>query len=450
MTVEEHIAGEVQLYDFTQAAWVTAAVLSDANVKSVSTKRQCCADGAFEIGGVYSAVISIVCRLPGMTRHQIRGAKISIRTWYGSDSSAAEPMGTFWVTDARKTDDIFTISGQCGIGWADTSSYNELSDDAAKTLALTIARDGAGGSLQHLMGESRGTAVNGVTGIVNDLVQAQTGIPGMIRWEDTAEEYANQWIYARNADGSWYKTSYPAYFSVYSQTGTASTDCPRDYYRWLAQLAGGFITSGRNGALTLRQFGMPGLGTAELHTADMETDSCEIADYTMQLYRVSVSPEVDGVTGMSVYTTPDYAHRVPIRYLIESNPVLDGFCKRWIVDEGSVPDVWTIAHNLWWSFYYHYNDAGGGIQIRPFRVKTHKPCRYELGQNIMLYFKERSEDTETAYQSVITSVQWTLHGGYVLSCGGEDSRVMADCVRATKADKAIRELRSRYQALSGR
>ncbi len=68
MTVEEHIAGEVQLYDFTQMAWVTAAVLSDANVPSASIKRQCCADGAFEIGGVYSAALSMVCRLPGLSR----------------------------------------------------------------------------------------------------------------------------------------------------------------------------------------------------------------------------------------------------------------------------------------------------------------------------------------------------------------------------------------------
>lgn len=459
MTIGEHAAGVVELYDFTQGAWMTAVTLDESNILSASTRRQCCADGAFEIGGAYCATLSMTCRLPGLTRFQIRGARITLRRWFDGEAltGANAPLeGVFYVTDARKTADVFTLSGQDAMGWADTSSYNELSDAAAQGMAHLIAPDGATGDLQLLAGYGNvdvGGYIYGITKLVNTLGAAQTGIPGLVSWEDydTAAngDYCNQWIYAKDGQGGWYKTAYTETFSAYDGSGAADTDSPRDYYRWIAQLAGGFITAKRNGALTLRQFRQPDLGTAIIHAADMERDKCEIADYTLQLYRVSVVPEAEGVTGLSIYTNPDYAHRVPIRYLIESNPLLDGFCKRWIADEGSVPDAWTIAHNLWYSFYYYHGDDE--LAPRPFRVSVHTTDRYELGQRIRFPDWQEIGDTQTQdLSSVITGIVWTFRGGTVLSCGGEDSRVMADCIRATKADKAIRELRGRYRALSGR
>ena len=453
MQIEEHISGEVQTYDFEEETWVTRYTLDDSNVIDASTRRQCCADGAFEIGTAYAATMQLVCRLPGATRFQIRGAKIVLRSQYGTEESP-EPIGTFWVTDAQKIGDIFTLSGQCAVGWTDTSSYNELSADAAESMAHLIAPDGAAAPLQELLGH-RTSSTECVTDFVNMFVRVQTGIPDMIRWEDfdtvVNGDYCNRWIYEQYidpADGQtkWRKTAYPAQFSVWNGNGVSATDCPRDYYRWMSQLAGGFITSKRNGALTLRQYAMPELGTAVITTADIEENGCEVADYTLQIYRVSVTPDLETeywVSGMSVFTDPLYASRVPIRIAVESNPVLDGFCKRWSIDEGSVPSVWTIAHNLWWAFYYHYGD----IPIRPFRAVTHKQARFELGQRISIHYRDIGETQETTYGSVITSVEWRFRGGHVLACAGEDSRVMADCLRSTKADKAVRELRGRIGAI---
>lgn len=87
---------------------------------------------------------------------------------------------------------------------------------------------------------------------------------------------------------------------------------------------------------------------------------------------------------------------------------------------------------------------------RPFKVKTHKPGRYEPGQCIRLWYKDTGETQETAYDSIITCVSWQLRGGYTLSCGGEDARVMSDCLRASKADRAIKEARDRCRTLEQR
>lgn len=447
MELHEHIYGVVEQYDFTNQVWTAVAYLDDSSVISAKTRRLCCAQGAFEIGGVYAATLSLVCRLPGMTRYGIRGARITLRRWFDGETltGADAPIeGIFWVVDAKKTADIFTLSGQDAMGWADTSSYNALSDAVADGMEHLIAPDGATGNLQYLAGYGGGY-IYGITRIVNTLCAAQTGIPDMIAWEDYNSavngDFCNEWIYVRPST----KTGYSAQFSVWNESGVASTDSPRDYYRWIAQLAGGFITAKKSGALTLRQFRQPDLGTAVVRYSDMQADQCEIAEYALQLYRVSVTPEVTDVTGLSIYTNPDYAHRVPIRYMIESNPILDGFCKRWVVDEGSVPDVWTIAHNLWYSFYYYNQDDE--LAPRPFRVTVHTTDRYELGQRIRFPDWHDLGEIETHdLYSVITGVEWTFRGGTVLSCGGEDSRVMADCVRATKADKAVRELRSRFKA----
>ena len=451
MILEEHIFGEIQKYHFPKEEgetgfWETYFELSDSNVLDASTKRQCCADGAFEIGTAYCATLRLVCRLPGASTFAIRGAKIILRAQYGTEENP-EPIGTFWVTDAQKTDDIFTLSGQCAMGWADTSSYNSLDEISPQTMAHLIAPDGAAAELQTLMSTYSVQPINGVTSFANAFSHVLAGIPDLITWENynTAinGSYCNQWIYDENTKT---ETAYKARFSVWDGNGTSATDCPRDYYRWMSQLAGGFVTTTRHNTLTLRQYGMPEFGTAELHMSDLEQDGCEVADYCLQIYKVSVVPELKGenwVSGYSTWTTPLYSSRVPIRLTVERNPVLDGFCKRWIIDEKSVPSVWTIAHNLWWAFHYHY----GEIPIRPFRAVTHKQQRFELGQPINIYYRDTHETQETCRDSVITSITWRFRGGHTLACGGEDSRVMADCVRATKSDKVLRELHGRFDTI---
>lgn len=440
MTIGEHVSGTITFYDGT-----AAITLSDANVISASTKRQCCADGAFEMGGVYAATLSMVCRLPGVTSFALRGAKVALYSQYDTESSP-EPMGVFWITNARRKGEIFTISGQDGIGWTDTSCYN---DSTASII------DGCGGLLTNTAPTIEawlGTTASFVGGtgsailyLVNILIARSTGIQNMLTWEDynesanNNEPYCGKWVYVHYPDNTWERTTYPQNFPLYRSNGLSTNDCPRDFMRYLAQLTGGFITTKRNGALTLRMFRMPEFGTAVVSESEMEMDS-EIADYRLVLQRVNVRSEIDDAATeeMDIQRTPEYDHVVNIRYLVESNPFLDGFVERWIHGEQTVPNVWTIAHNLYYSFHYYNNDM---MQVRPFRAKVHKAYRFELGQKIQL-----TQGGQT-YTSLLTSIGWTFRGGYTIACGGEDSRVMADCIRATKADKALRELRSRFKAL---
>ena len=41
MTIGEHVAGTVQVYDYQNHDWSTIASLSDANIISCKTKRLC-------------------------------------------------------------------------------------------------------------------------------------------------------------------------------------------------------------------------------------------------------------------------------------------------------------------------------------------------------------------------------------------------------------------------
>lgn len=484
--IEERLRGVIERYDYDSQSWAALVYLSSdgdrfegtvcpVNVVSASTKRQCCADGAFEIGGAYAGTLSMVARLPGVTRNMLRAARIRLQSKYDTET-AWEPVGTFWVVDARRQGEFFTISGQDGLGWADTSAYNQFSDDIAGKLAFLIGHNGAYWSLNSMASNTVGQYVEGVTSVVNLLAATQTGIAvtssnadSLLPWRNWDEtvngDYCNQYTWRKLEDGSeWVKTDNPAYFTVYNddeESGTSLTDCPRDYYRWIAQLAGGFITVGRDGYATLRQFWMKGLNpypsndssVAYITTEDIEMDSAEVADYVLSVCKVLTVPEAvyyeDGVKKQSGYwqvyydmSQFDYANRVPIRITVESNPILDGFCKRW-----KSPEAGSIAHGLWAAFHPSPTDITK--EIRPFRATVHKAERYELGQKIRLHWRELGETTEKAYYSVITSVEWKFRGGHVLACAGEDTRVMADCVRMTKADKAVKELRNRMKTMRG-
>lgn len=441
MYLTEHISGTVSRYDYEAQRWTDVVILSDSNVISASTVRQCCPDGAFAIGGVFAGTLSLVCRLPGMGLFQVRGARITLFSQYNGEASPQQ-IGVFWVTNASRVGDIFTLDAQDAVGWTDTSSYNASGSSVTGGIGKYLVDLGCSQTSEAWM--------KTVTAKVVDLVECQTGIPNMLTWKDydlaanDNERYCNQMIWARD-DEHIYETIYPAMFACYPGSGASDSDCPRDFYIWLATLAGGFVHALPTGELTLGQFAQPEFGTAVIHTNEIELDTCDIADYTLQLLRVTVQSQLDATRGasMEIYTSPDYAHRVTMRYQIADDPFLDGFVEWYIYHEQTVPSVWTIAHSLWRSF----TEYGGGVVVRPFRCTVHKAARYHLGQKIEIHWRGRGETSETVYQSTITGIRWTFRGGTALSCGGEDSRVMADAVRASKGDKALQEARNRCNAL---
>ncbi len=447
MELHEHIYGVVEQYDFTNHVWAAVAYLDDSSVISAKTRRLCCAQGAFEIGGVYAASLSLVCRLPGMTRYGIRGARITLRRWFDGEAltgSDAPIEGIFWVVDAKKTADIFTLSGQDAMGWADVSSYNSDGSEFGMTGGIY----GFGEFLAALYpgGATLEWWMEKCVQLANVLARRHTGIlPDMLTWrnyDETANSginYCNKYVFV--TDSTEDKTQ-PANCFLYTADGVYKDDNPRDFLRWLAQAAGGFITVTKDGFLTLRQFVQPSLGNAVVEMEDMELEGCEVADFRLQLYYTSVI--FDDIQASAVGGgAPDSGQLAPYRICVEGNPFLNGFIGRGI---SGYPDY---HHSLSWGLamsMYHYG-ADRNCIARPFRVTVHTTERYELGQRIEFPDWHDLGETQTHdLLSVITGVEWTFRGGTVLSCGGEDSRVMADCVRATKADKAVRELRSRFKA----
>lgn len=473
MTIDEHVAGVVQIYDYTNHDWADIAELSDANVISCKTKRQCCADGAFEIGGCYAATLSLVCRLPGITRYQIRGCRIILRRWYEGENytaSTAPVEGVFWVTDAKKVAEIFTISGQDAMGWADTSSYNHTASEDG----LSAGIFGFGEFLSQLysVGATLEWWMEKSVELANILAMRQMGLRSdLLVWQNYDKNanngigYCNQYMWT---DHDVEDTTQAANFWIYTADGVYKDDNPRSFLRWLAQAAGGFITVTKNGYLTLRQFVQPSLGDAVVHMSDMELDGCEVADYRLQLYNTAVVYDDLDAAAIAGGSAPSSNGLTPYRIYVEGNPFMNGFCG--YKSERSAHYLSTV-YGLAMSMY-HYG-ADRNCIARPFKVKVHTTERYELGQRIRFpdwhdlgessgqkVYRDTSgkvykTSSGAVYRlkghdplySVITGVEWTFRGGTVLSCGGEDARVMSDCIKESKADKAIRELRSRFKVL---
>lgn len=445
--MSEHIYGVVEQYDFTNHVWEAVAYFDDSSVISAKTRRLCCAQGAFEIGGVYAASLSLVCRLPGLTRYGIRGARITLRRWFDGEAltGADAPIeGIFWVVDAKKTADIFTLSGQDAMGWADTSSYNVDGSEFGLTGGiygfgefLAAIHAGAGVTLEAWM--------QWTVQLASILAARQTGITDLLVWQNfnttVNGSYCNQFIWT---DHDVEDTTQPANFWIYTADGVYKDDNPRDFLRWAAQAAGGFITVTKDGYFTLRQFVQPSLTDARVAMSDMELDGCEVADYRLQLYNTAVVFDDVAASPVAGGSVPIAEGLAPYRIFVEGNPIMNGFHGYQADRAGQYKysTVWGLAMSM-----YHYG-ANRHCIARPFKVKVHKAERYELGQRIE--FPDWHDLGEAPGQeslfSVITGVEWTFRGGTVLSCGGEDARVMADCVKATKADKAVRELRSRFKA----
>ena len=432
MNIEEHVSGEVLLYDYDTGTWQEIAALDDSNVESASTKRQCCADGAFEIGGAYGATLSLKVRLTDITRNQLRSSKIILRSKY-ADEPEWEPVGEFWVTKVRGSGDRFTITSEDGMLWTDSETEESVISTMLSSLPDT--------TLENLIGSGGLTRITGVT-----LPAVTAGMQNVLRWSPYDAQangsYCNEYLCSQNAEThEWEPTAQPALVKPYAGSSVAKSTRPRDFYRWAAELAGGFVTVGRDGRLCLRQFGMEELGTAEIFTADIEAGSADISDFQLWLQEVSLVPEVTGVPAVTFGMADagqtydfDYRNHAVLRYKVQSNPFLDGICA-----ENTLPDAKSIAAALWRSFFNGGRSGDRVLQIRPFRATVHKPMRFELGQRITMHYRDLHETAETTYQSTITFVGWTFKGGHAIACGGENARVAGGRM-ITKSDRVSREL----------
>ena len=484
MTLQESIQIRVYRRDSTRGVYMLDSTIGDSAVISASIKRQCSADSSVEIGGAYAATLNLQARITGTDTFNIRGAKLEVLSKYSTEAEY-KSRGTFWVTDATRVGSIYTISAQDALGWTDTSSYNDTSSAGIKGVGAALRSEyGKSGACIDTWAEWDSIGINRgwlerLTWLTNSFVESQTGIKGMISWHWqppgydtlTAAEKQNprkiwevcNWYANSNILDTSKKpvaeTRYNALMYLIddtqdedSSTGSADSDTPRDYYKHLAALAFGFIYSRpEDGALALGQYGLPQYGTAYIGMADIEAGTCNIAEYTVELLRTMARVELEGNgdTWSSVtHNSPDYTTASFQRYTIENNPFLDGFAKDFVLQHGY--SLSTIAYSMWRARYQPADKVSRQYNIRPFSCVVHTAQRYHLGQKIQITYKREDEDTAQTYDSVITSIEWTFRGGTRLACGGEDSRVLADCTKATKADRARKEALNRCRAIERR
>ena len=482
MTLQESIQIRVYQYDSASKVYKLDSTIGDSAVISASIKRQCSADSSIEIGGAYAATLNLQARITGTNAFNIRGAKLEVLSKYSTET-AYKSRGTFWVTDATRVGSIYTISAQDALGWTDTSSYNDTSSAGIKGVGAALrSKLRESGACIDSWAEWGSTSINRgwlehLTVLTNSFVESQTGIRGMISWHwqppgyDTLtaaekQNYRKIWEVC-----NWYANSNildtstnPATETQYNalmyliddtldednSTGSADSDTPRDYYKHLASLAFGFVYSRpEDGALALGQYGLQQYGTAHIGMADIEAGTCNIAEYTVELLRTMARVELedDKDTWSSVtHNSPNYVTASFQRYTLENNPFLDGFAKDFVLRQGY--SLNTIAQSMWRARYQP--KAERQYNIRPFSCVVHTAQRYQLGQKIQITYKREDEDTAQTYDSVITSIEWTFRGGTSLACGGEDSRVLADCTKATKADRARKEALNRCRAIERR
>ena len=482
--IEEHIQVFVERYNYSNHSWDRVAELGDADVISAVVKRQCCADGAYEIGGVYAATISIVCKVPGMTYFQMKRCRLKVKHQYGSGD--VTNIGVFYVSDVKKTGELFSISGQDAITWTDISSkcaqkwscgpdlYQEcLNTDKTMDMIIEAILGLAGGFVEKKSGinyalkfKPYDMEANGGWAYANAYVPnwaPEAAQDGMIHLDDLVIDG----IRHCEQDPSVRGRVHNAYFGIYipdgggesNLFGNARSDTPRDFLRYAAEVTGGFIYAdyGNVGNMqdtdfvTLGQFGEPKWGIAEINMDDIEIDTCEVADFDILPVIGGVKAELKEYTlNYWIEASTDFRSHSYIRFDLSDNPFVDRFTRSWCppsqqYDTGAL--FLRLAGQIWDAFYHMYG-GNGGYTIRPFHATVHKPVDFHLGQRIRFRdYKDYGETVAHTYDSILTSIQWTFRGGYKLACGGEDERTMSDVMRASKADKVRRQLQDDMDAL---
>lgn len=436
----------------------TSITLTEKNIISASVRRQCCPDSNFEIGGIYSASLSMTASVSGTNSYNIRGAKIILKNQYGNEA-ALQPMGIFWITQvSRISGDLYSFTAQDAVGWLDTSleNYSDREKGPLENIQKYVATH-FNASPVTLEGGAFGGWCERITSFTNSILLRTVGFEPF-GWEkfNTAinGRYTNDWnfIALPAAEG---KREIDFICSLNAEA--CQSNSPRDLLHYLAELAGGFIYAKENGALTLGQFGQAEFGQTEISLSDIEADSCEIAEFLLQLRLVSIRSE-GAVDSSSSGANFDYDLLVPFDIIINSsNPFLDGFRETEFslyTTESAKSAGYTgnglqpIKDGLF--YFHHRKDANGNLlrdnfcYFRPFHCKVHKQERFHLGQRIKIILGEGAENMAL---STITSVKWTFRGGWELACAGEDSRSMADALRRSKADKALTDAKLRYESL---
>lgn len=352
-------------------------IIEDKDIinNSLSISSKCMDDSSFSLGGVYSAQLSAKIRLENTNTYKLTGAKVEVYSYYSTPPYKLKLKGTFWITSVTRNKNIYTISGSDALTWLDSTSYDD-SSNGENIIYGRLASDV--GNLGYKLSQ--------IIATVNEFLDTENKIG----------------IFVDTGIVNWYPSDVGYCLLPADKVGEISTKSPRDFVSWLAEIACGFAFmdySLNTPRLRIGQFGEEVLN--EVSSDEIELNSCEIADFTLDFKRVYTSI-YDGSSG-SVFNDGN-----GITIDISENPFKDG---HWQYNNGSAMD---IIGNIYDKLY---GDGGNckGLPFRPFSLKCHCQKYFELGQKIKL------PDGNISW---ITSIKWMFRGGYTLSCAGKDTRVL--------------------------
>jgi len=444
MILTEIISGRMEKYNFATNTWETFLTLDNSNVVSANSQRQCTNDDCFNIGGVFSATLNLVVKIPPpYTTFNVRGCKVYLH------SSLAGDIGVFFVTNVvGRVGRIFTLACHDAIIWTDTSSFTDSENEVVKRV-INYFDDSYAVYAQGWMNE------NNLTGVVNRLCALTTGIQNMVWW----------WNYDRNGnilpDGTYLDVcNHDIYFGIFAPEGEGETDCPRDFYRYLAEISFGFVyTNPANGYLTLGQFAEPKWGAAEIQANEIEYGSEEYADYN--IYMRDVKTVAQGDDGSSEWyhysiTPVDYSTAGMFDIVVEDNPFINGSYRNEIEKGRSGTDFLNrITQNFYYAFHRPAEivQQGFGYLVSPFKCTVHGAHTFHLGQKVLIHHRVHDTTNIYTHDSIITKICWSLNGGQTIMCCGGDSRAMTQLYRGlggvslSKADKVRKDVQNHCYAI---
>lgn len=403
MVVEEHARLEILLPNETEWRFVSE---NDIIQNSLGIAEKCMEDSSFSLGGVNSGQLTAKFRLQGTNSFNIIGSKINVFSWFGDEETAINDKnvrfrGVFWVTSAKKINDIYTISASDAMTWLDSVNYNDGGNDSNPIYSQLS-------SSRRTLNECFKTVIEETNIVLNNITELN-------------------YIYNDNImNNNHYDTGYC--LLPPDIIGEISTKNPRDYISWIAELACGFAyvcykqdglhepyTQGgdHNPYIKIGQFSEE--NPVEVSYDEVELNSLEIADFVLNFSRVYCK-FYDG------YDYSRYNSNGGITLDISENPFKDGWYQ--YLDHGSHSEdcgcYQAVANVMYGKILEisHY--------FRPFRLKYHGKKYFRLGQKIKL---------PDGRFSVITSIKWRFRGGTALACAGKDNRLLAVSAKRSQATK---------------
>lgn len=420
MVINEHIEGVLR-YNVGEEAEDFNFDKSHIVNNSCSISAACCDSGKFTIGEARPSKLTIKLHIPSdkITRYSLFGSSIDISIQYNGGSSIY--MGRFYTTSVQGgRDNIYTITACDSLVLMQPTSYdnqnyggsvdNPNQDPVGDESSLVQTLKSGGTPIT--------TKMQDIVNSINKILRA-VGTDEIVFHHDIS-------IVNNNIDGiNWV---------MYRGSNSYQRTTYIDFVKYIAQMTAGcvqmmpdidgkqepklYITPYGHEKLLSDNSVHPAFEPLEIGYDIQERNGTEIADYTVYIQNI-YAKTYDG-TGWATFT--EYKkHSGNVVIDISGNPFLDGSHYH---DTGS-ENPFVISGGIWQQLHR--------CAIRPYTVKAHiNPQNRNgiphLGRKVKIQRKDG-----TYAESIITAWSWTLHGGWKLSCGGEDSRALIQGIAKSKS-----------------